>query len=272
MRAQQAPVNGGPLGVTWPPPDRELDRYDVVDVEAAPAAALPGRQEPAAPEFARPDWSELRLRSPGDDTTTGRRWTGVLLGLLALIAAAEGAYIWYAHSTRPAMAQGRLLVDEPRGAEVRVDGLAVGVAPLEHVLDPGQYDVELVDRGRSLRADRVIIGLGRTVMLLSADGATPVGVPAAAAASLPAGAPARASEPTSSPLTAPADLVTATSGAVSIESTPAGLPVTMGGRSRGVTPVTVGQVLPGRHDVLVGGVMRRVDVEAGQVTTLRVTR
>ena len=277
LRAQQAPVHsGGPLGVTWPPPDRELDRYDVVDVEAAPASALPGHPAPTAPDFARPDWSELRLRSPGDDSSTGLGWTRLLIGLLALVAVAEGAYIWYLQSTRPAMVQGRLLVDEPEGAEVRVDGQAVGVAPLEHILDPGQYDIELVNRGRTLRADRVIIGLGRTVMLLSPDGATLAATPIPASDAAPAGAlgPAAArGGPTSaaSGAAAPA-LMTATTGAVAIESTPSGLPITMGGRPRGVTPITLGQIPPGRHDVLVGGAMRRVDVQAGQVTTLRVTR
>ena len=62
----------------------------------------------------------------------------------------------------------------------------------------------------------------------------------------------------------------ATTGGVVIESTPPGLPVTMGGRPRGVTPVTIGQMRPGRHDVLVGGPARQVDVIAGEVTTLRV--
>ena len=39
---------------------------------------------------------------------------------------------------------------------------------------------------------------------------------------------------------------------MTIESTPPGLPVTMGGRPRGVTPLTLGKITPGRHDVLVG--------------------
>ena len=62
----------------------------------------------------------------------------------------------------------------------------------------------------------------------------------------------------------------ATLGGVSIESTPSGLPVTMEGRERGVTPITIGRLKPGRHDVLVGGLARKVDVTAGSVTTLRV--
>lgn len=269
--------SGGPLGVTWPPPDRELDRYDVVDVEGAPAAAMPGRQDPPAPpDFARPDWSELRLRSPSDESPSGLSWTSVLLGLLALIAAAEGAYIWYLQSTRPAVVQGRVLVDEPEGAEVRVDGRAVGVAPLEHLLEPGQYDIELVNQGRTLRADRVIVGLGRTVMLLALEGTTvatsPAASPSAVAPSRPAPTPPPAGATSSAPVAGNPALVSATTGAVSIESTPAGLPVTMGGRPRGVTPLMLGQVQPGRHDVLVGGAARRVDVLAGEVTTLRVSR
>ena len=87
LRAQRsAPATpGGSLGVTWPPNDRELDRYDVGDVDEGETAAAssdsttpatvappivatraPGSPDAAAHEFARPDWSELRLRSAGD--------------------------------------------------------------------------------------------------------------------------------------------------------------------------------------------------------------
>jgi hypothetical protein len=78
--------------------------------------------------------------------------------------------------------------------------------------------------------------------------------------------------PGRAPVAANAELVSETTGAVTIESTPPGLPVTMGGRSRGVTPLTLGRIPPGRHDVLVGTATRQVDVTAGEVVTLRVPR
>ena len=46
----------------------------------------------------------------------------------------------------------------------------------------------------------------------------------------------------------------------------------MGGRPRGVTPLTLGKIAPGRHDVLVGSSALKVDVTAGEVATLRVPR
>ena len=59
---------------------------------------------------------------------------------------------------------------------------------------------------------------------------------------------------------------------MTIESVTPGLPVTMGGRPRGVTPLTLGKIAPGRHDVLVGSSALKVDVTAGEVATLRVPR
>ena len=283
LRAQQPAVSaGGPLSVTWPPPDRELDRYDVVDVQGASAPPAQMRPvtpaEPAAAEFARPDWSELRLRAGADDGARSSSWAPVLIAILALASIAEGAYIWYLHSTRPAVEQGRVRLDAPDGAEVLVDGQSVGTAPIDHALDPGEYDIEIVQGDRRVRADRVIVGIGRTVMLL-----VPEGVPSATAATAtpPGAAPQPGTAPAAtSQVTAPSQaavalgsgLVSATTGAVSIESTPTGLPVTMGGRPRGVTPITLGLIKPGRHDVLVGGAARQVDVQAGQVSTLRVAR
>ena len=65
----------------------------------------------------------------------------------------------------------------------------------------------------------------------------------------------------------------ATTGAVRIESDPPGAVVTMEGRERGVTPITIGQLRPGRHDVIVvtpgqGRLDLKVDVSAGQTTRL----
>jgi hypothetical protein len=282
LRAQQSPVlSSGPLSVTWPPPDRELDRYDVVDVAAASAPPAQTRPvppaEPAAAEFARPDWSELRLRAGSDDVSRRAGWAPLLIAILALASVTEGAYIWYLQSIRPASEQGRVRLDAPTGAEVLIDGQSVGTAPIEHALDPGEYDIEIVQGDRRVRVDQVIVGIGRTVMLLVPEGASPARTatattpgasaqPAAGAASTSQAAPSQAA------VALGGGLVSETTGAVSIESTPTGLPVTMGGRPRGVTPITLGLIKPGRHDVLVGGAARQVDIQAGQVSTLRVAR
>ena len=150
--------------------------------------------------------------------------------------------------------------------------------PIDHALDPGEYDIEIVQGDRRVRADRVIVGIGRTVMLLVTEGVPPAAAATATppgAAPQPGTAPAATSQgtaPSQAAVALGSGLVSATTGAVSIESTPTGLPVTMGGRPRGVTPITLGLIKPGRHDVLVGGAARQVDVQAGQVSTLRVAR
>jgi PEGA domain len=325
LRAQQPPVSsGGPLSMTWPPPDRELDRYDVVDVpeerrrntaelpvsppptptlpptslpvvsgdELAPAAQR--AQSPVAessvpvdtqaapevptPDFTRPDWSELRLRTTPDDAPRRSVWRWLLTLALVLATVGQAGYIWYLRTAVPATERGRIRVDGPAGADVRVDGRSIGVAPVEHILDAGDYEVELRHQGRVVRADRVAVGVGRTVLLLApttpqtataGGGSSAASTPGSAA---PSQAVARVPSGAGSSPAASADLVSATTGAVTIESTPPGLPVTMGGRPRGVTPLTLGKIPPGRHDVLVGTAARQVDVTAGAVATLRVLR
>jgi len=298
LKAQRGRVStGGPLSITWPPADGELDRYDVVDVpdnerlKAPPQAAeplgtpamQPDRSVAAAvsgapADVARADWSELRLRPPQDEAQPRSSWLWLLTLLLAGAALGEGAYIWHLHATAPAQQRGILRVDGPEGADVRVDGRPIGAAPMEHVLDAGDYAVEVLAGGAVLRSDKVNLGPGRTVILLSPGPASAsdrgaTGAAGVGGASRPESAPmATGSSNGAAPGPAASAGVSATLGAVTIESTPAGLPVTMEGRPRGVTPLTIGRLRPGRHDVLVGGLARRVDVTAGQVTPLRVSR
>ncbi len=212
------------------------------------------------------------------------------MALVVLLAATLGqaAYIWYLQQDRPgaASATGHLRVDGPEGAQVRVDGARIGTAPLAHALSPGDYQVQI---GADAAAHPVTIEGSSTVVLLplgtmapdaAADDAPTSAITPTSAA--PPGSPQRTATPvqgqpapTASPL-APAPAagnagISATRGGVVIQSTPSGLPVTMEGRERGVTPVTIGQLRPGRHDVLVGGLARKVDITANQLTTLHVT-
>ncbi len=275
--------------MTWPPPDRELEHYDVVDVRTkdeapgrtpddvsdgadAPASTMPPTPPDAAKptEFSRPDWSELRLRTSGDDQQARSAWLPVVAILLALTCAGEAAYIWHLHATRRVPGNGRLRVDGPDGAEVRVSGQAIGIAPVEQEFEPGAYDVEIVGRNGQARADRVLVSIGRTVVVIALQPAAAPAAPAPSAAPPAAAPPVTVGAASGAPSAAAVPPPSATTGTVVIESTPAGQPVTMGGRPRGVTPLTLGEIRPGRHDVLVGGRMRQVDVTAGQVTTLRV--
>ena len=319
MRAEKA-AGTTPHSVTWPPSERELDHYDVVDVAdrerpappsvaaaAVPAAAAAPPRDATVPasEFARPDWSELRLRGSADEVQRGSRWLPLLVVLLAVATLGQAAYIWYLRGAGSPDATGRLRVDGPDGAQIRVDGQAIGTAPLDHALPPGDYDIQVVQDGTAARTQRVNIALGHTVVLLPLAGGSVAPAPTAAGQPPPvattgapplaaqsaarpspapvtggsaAGGPGRTAAPSGAPpagspaaALGPAG-VSATRGAVVIESTPPGLPVTMEGRERGVTPITIGQLKPGRHDVLVGGLARQVDVSANQVSTLRVSR
>lgn len=289
MRVQQA--GAGPSSpMTWPPSARELDHFDVVDVPAdqrlqsssrsAEGGSRPAVAPAAASSFERPDWGELRLRGHADEPPGVSRWWQVLTVALALVAAAQGAYIWSLQNSTPADATTALLrVDGPAGAEVRVDGQRLGPAPIEHTLAPGDYDVEIVHGGTATRLQRVAVSAGRTTVLLTPPGAGPdaptIASPLVAAptgSAPPAGGPTRTPAAAARPGSPGVDGVSPTLGAVLIESTPAGLPVTMEGRERGVTPITIGRLKPGRHDVLVGGLARQVDVTANTVATLRVTR
>lgn len=292
LRAQRAAPGGssGSPGMTWPPTDGELDGYDVVDVDRGPArpASADGSAAPpavaaravtgessdrAASEFARPDWSELRLRTAGDEAGSRSRWLWVLTTVLALATVGQAAYIWYLQTVRPAPISGRLRVDGPAGAQVRVNGQAVGIAPLDHALQPGGYAIEIVQPHGVVKAEDVIVGLGRTVVLIvpdvTANGTQGAPGNLAAPGSRGPGPGAAVSGPASSSSRTGA-AVSPTMGAVVIETVPPGLPVTMGGRPRGVTPLTIGMIRPGRHDVMVGRALRQVDITANEVTTLRV--
>ncbi|HTV00460.1 MAG TPA: PEGA domain-containing protein [Luteitalea sp.] len=224
---------------------------------------------------------------PDEPSGPSRGWL-LMMVLLALAAIGQAAYIWLAPSASPG--ESRLRVDGPDGAAVRVNGQTIGPAPVDHVLAPGDYDIEVGTGPATTRVERLSIGAGRTVVVVPAttvESQTASAAPAAPAATasapgatvaLPTARPESPRPATTSPgptpnpaATAPA-AVSARLGGVLIESTPSGLPVTMEGRARGITPITIGQLKPGRHDVLVGGLPRKVDITAGSVASLRVTR
>lgn len=279
--------------IVWPPPDGELEEFDMVhvplsrprDAVTPPSEALPGASAVATvaaspddgraqddlsslPDFGRPDWAELRLRDSQTDRPTAPRWMWLLLGAMGLTIVMQAAWLWQLQDPAAVSSRdGYLRVDGPAGAVVRVDGTEVGTAPIDHSLSPGDYRVEIALRDRQAQADSVTITAGRTVLLLPL--APPASGVSAAQAAPPAATPA--TRPASgSPVSAPAP--TASTGTVVIESTPPGLAVTMEGRPRGVTPLTIGNLKPGRHDVLIGGMARRVSVSAGQISRLSISR
>lgn len=290
-RAGPAAPTDGPM---WPPPDGDLAAMEVVDVPPRPvrpepvpapvaptartaAEALPPREATRpesdegsgaptlpderpgsdrgfdAPSFGRPDWSSLRLRDTPTEVVRTPAWVWLLVAALVIALGVETAYLL---RTQPwAAANAPAVVN----ATVRVDG-------------PADLRVSYGDaQGRSLPAD---------VPLAAADGRLVIehAAPAAADAAEADGgaaavggpdAPAATTPPAAAPRPAAA---AATTGAVRIQSTPSGAIVTMEGRERGPTPITIDNLRPGRHQVLVkspvGGRMYLVDVTAGATASL----
>jgi PEGA domain-containing protein len=126
------------------------------------------------------------------------------------------------------------------GIAVTIDGVRRGVTPLDVELPPGQHVVELVtDRGR--RSIPVTIKSGSQTSLFL---------------ELPGGGPA------------------AGNGELLVRTEPPGASVTVDGRSVGRSPVSVADLAPGPHTVVLGNqsgsVTERVLIEPGRATSLLV--
>ena len=144
-------------------------------------------------------------------------------------------------STRPA-APGTVSINtSPAGIPVMIDGVRRGVTPLDVDLPPSQHLVELlIDRGR--RQFPVTIKSGSQTSLV-----VDVTAPAPPAAG---------------------------NGELLVRTEPPGASVTVDGRSVGRSPVSVGELAPGSHTVVLtnqsGSVTERVLIEPGRTASLLV--
>lgn len=237
------PVAAAPIPAPGPRP---------VTPPPAIAVALP----PAAPAFAAPmataprDITELlrdfdppaapQKPDAGLAPPRGRfpGWRRVALIALVAIAVGEGAVI-AARALRkpPPVKMGALSVQtNPPGVAVFVDGVARGNTPARLSLDAGPHIVELRGRG----VPRVI----------------PVTVTAGAEVSQYLELP-----------------LTPSSGSLLVQSDPAGARVTVDGVDRGPAPVSVPDLSPGEHEVVLqadGGpaVRQRVVIQAGVTSSV----
>ena len=165
-------------------------------------------------------------------------WRRVALIALVVIALGEGAVIASrALSKPPPVKMGSLSVQtNPPGVAVFVDGLPRGNTPARLSLDAGSHIVELRGRG----VPRVI----------------PVTVTAGAEVSQYLELPE-----------------TPSSGSLLVQSDPAGARVTVDGVDHGVAPVSVSELSPGEHEVVLqadGGpaVRQRVVIQAGVTSSV----
>ena len=165
-------------------------------------------------------------------------WRRVALIALVVIALGEGAVIASrALRTPPPVKMGSLSVQtNPPGVAVFVDGVARGNTPARLSLDAGSHIVELRGRG----VPRVI----------------PVTVTAGAEVSQYLELPE-----------------TPSSGSLLVQSDPAGARVTVDGVDRGVAPVSVSDLSPGEHEVVLQAdsgpaVRQRVVIQAGVTSSV----
>jgi eukaryotic-like serine/threonine-protein kinase len=176
----------------------------------------------------------------------GRLGYGVVLALTVVLAASAG-YFAAARMRPPAPAPSTtalLAVDSaPAGLEVFIDGVPRGVTPVRLELEPGPARLEID---------------------------TPVGR-RGLALDLRAGAESSHHFDVEAPPDRPAPMA---AGSLEVRSDPPGATVVVGGRQRGVTPLTIADLGPGVHDVLLGhggrSRLERVTVSAGRTSTISV--
>jgi hypothetical protein len=162
---------------------------------------------------------------------------GVSLTLLVLAGVAAALTLRV-----PAPTTGALKVEtDPPGAEVRIDNAVRGTTPLTLNLAEGRHSL-VVQSGSNSKQLNVEI---------AANATNSYHIEWAAAAPLAAALQ---------------------TGSLSVLSDPPGSAVTVDGSSRGQTPLTIGDLTPGRHEVLVKSsdatYRRFVDVEAGATASL----
>ena len=200
----------------------------------APQAAPNHAAEPAATE---PEARPLVLPAAPARRRLHVNWARTLAAAL-LVALLEGVAFatawWYVTPDK----QGWLVVHtKPAGIQISVDGMVLGKTPFATALAPGRHTIEL-RYGTATRVVPVEISAGvQTEQTLAWGNGF-------------------------------------TTGQASITSTPAGSKVSIDGRQMGATPITVSDLLPGKHEVTVegpkGSATAILLIEPGETTELDV--
>ena len=228
---------------------RGVTAAPAVSAPAAPAAAgsaAPGKVASASAREEtgelRPDLADLSAGASAKAEAASGREGGpsaparnpVMLALVALVVVLSAAalWLWNREPGEPRAGEGQLSVQSrPVGARVVVDGNQRGVTPLTVALPSGAHVLE-VQIGTS---EPRVIPLTIRAGVLSEQYIELQNVP--------------------------------TTGGLDIRSQPPGARVTVDGQSRGTTPVTIRDLAPGDHQVVLesGGrkVSQPVRVEAG---------
>jgi hypothetical protein len=164
----------------------------------------------------------------------------VVTATIGVLATAGAVMAALAIKTPGANAGSLQVESEPPGAKVLIDDAVRGTTPLSLTLEDGNYSL-VVQRGADMKRMTVQIASGQTKAYHVAW-AQPTLMSAVA------------------------------TGSLSVVSDPPGSTVVVDGSARGQTPLTIGALSAGRHEVLVkgsgGSYQRTVDVEAGTTVSL----
>lgn len=207
----------------------------------SPPVRPPVRKEVAVPSAVECSSAAARFDAPPIQTKS--RWP-LAAAAVALIAIAGvglmAARRYVAAPAAPVSNEGTLVVNtNPPGAHVFVDGVDRGATPLTVKVNAGTHSMEVRGDGSAPRTMPITITAGSEV---------------AQFIDLPKGA--------------------ATVGQLQVRTDPSGARVSVDGVARGTAPITVADLQPGEHAVLVegdlGSVRQTVVVEAGITASLMV--
>lgn len=218
------------------------ERKDVRPAEPEGIDAFASEESLAEPEvFEAP--ARVTDAKPAASTRSGNAATWVVAAALLTGAGAAGYWAW-AQGVPASPVPGSLTVQTtPPGLQVMVDGKPVGTAPVTLSLPPGEYQIALSASDGRQRQFTVALAPGASVIR---------DVELAPAA--------------------PAAVLT---GGLRVETEPPRQVVLVDGIERGVSPVTVTDLTPGQHDVVVrtaGGNLRRtIAVREGETVSLVVS-
>jgi len=206
-------------------------------VASAPVAAPPATPARAvavpAPPARTPEPPPVHREAETEEMTNSspwwrRRWIAAVVVLGVLGSAGAYAGRWYLTPPAVAEATGTLIVESnPPGAAALVDGEPRGFTPLTLMLSPGAHVLEVVS-GAERRTIPLTMTAGNTV-----------------------------SQFFDLPTT-----VAPTAGQLQVRSEPAGARVTIDGVARGQTPLTIEELEPGEHTVVLASDLTSITHEA----------
>ena len=237
----EPPVRRAPVETpSVPPPSRVEIAKPAADVRADVEASHK-RTVPAVEPPIRKKVDPAEEHHPMPAHSTKRRWP-MLAGVAAVAIVAAGGFLarQYFSAAPVAVTTGTLVVTtNPPGATLSVDGQAKGMTPVTLTLSAGTHEIELTGAGEP-RTLPVTITAGTQANQY---------IELAAAASA--------------------------GGQLQVRTDPSGAQVVVDGVARGVSPLTVNDLAPGEHAVLLtsaaGSSRQTVTVERGATASLVVT-